>query len=124
MLRFKKTISIILLFVFASLFAKNILPDNWRQESNDCDEIAHIHKFKLAPLALGFSLVTTETKKEIGDHDDCHAGKSIVSTVMFTGPNVDLGIGRVFFIYHTIFGIGPNFQSPYLDPVLKPPRPS
>ncbi len=122
MRRFKRFISLTLLFVFASLFAKNILPSNWHSESSDCNEIAHIHNFKTASQPLGSSLKVSDSKKELGDHDDCHAGKSIVSTVMFTGPFVDFRISRLVFSHHTIFSIKSNFQSPYLDLMRKPPR--
>ncbi len=108
--------------MFASLFAKNILPSSWQSESSDCNEIAHIHNFKTASQPLGSSFKVSDSKKELGDHDDCHAGKSIVSTVMFTSPTVDIKISCLVFSYHPIFRIKSNFQSPHLDPMRKPPR--
>lgn len=122
MSRFKRPISFLLLFVFASLFAKNILPTSSLSLSSDCNDIAHIHNYAMSSTPTDSVLHALESSKDPGDHDDCHAGKSVTSSILFTGPVIEISFPVNPSAFHPIYSINTNFLSPYLEPQRKPPR--
>jgi hypothetical protein len=116
-----------LLMLLVLLALKSLLPYSASTAEN-CDEFAHIHRYKIHLSAQNTSAheslnADDENRDHRSDADkECHAAQSVFtySTLpqeLILNPYV---VPRTSFAL--IFEITHRFASPYLDPLRRPPR--
>lgn len=104
----------LLISVFAVLFLKNLGLDYLRAQSNNCDELGHIHFHKTAMKPIGLNEKT--------DDEACHAGQSIVSALSILQPPFTFRFQPAENKFKAVFNLATYFLSPFLEGPRKPPR--
>lgn len=118
MTRQKNIVIFILLFSFVVLYAKALFPALASSAYDNCDEIGHIHNFKVHKNVNNIPVVKTDSS----DDEDCHEGKSIF-TFMVACSKVSIKAHEKFpTLFKLVWTVENNFKTPYLEPRRKPPR--
>ena len=114
--RRKRFVIYALVSMFGFLFLKNLSADIVLQDSDNCDEIAHIHLHKNFQTS-----VTKKISEKNSAEECCHSGKSIFTSAVYLEPAL---IGSEFLgpWFSVVSNLLNHFQSPFLEGPRKPPR--
>lgn len=109
--KFNRCTSILLLIVFGFLVFKNLLAFSGQYQTDNCNEFAHVHKYR----------TTSESPEHSKKNEQCH-GASMTSTSVLI-PKLE--IEYISEVRVLEFGVSLNYKipkGPFPEPRLKPPR--
>lgn len=125
MKRIRRSISFLLLFVFALLVFKNLNLPNESLSQEDCQEFGHIHNYSLKKIAQNsgsqsntVSKLSPSTKNDL----ECREGKAVFGYSLKPASVVILEPQRFELNFAMVFTIKNNFKDLTLEPQKRPPR--
>lgn len=111
----KNSLKFFLVFVFALLSLKSLLPYG-QNLPGSCDELGHLHLVVLSQKAL------KDSATDDSNSQTCHSGKSMTFYPAFPDESLNFLQADFDVVHELIFTVKSHFKTPYLEPHKKPPR--
>jgi hypothetical protein len=118
----KRIVSILLLLVFSVLTLKHLLPYSEDAASEDCNQMGHIHNFKMH--RMNANTLGNQTQQNDKDHgnEDCHSGKSVFAYSLFPKVIYEIVAPTYLVVFDIVSAIESTIQGPFIEPLRQPPK--
>lgn len=112
-----------LVLVFCCLSIKSFFYDYGKNILNNCQEFAHVHIYQLRDSSSMIFLKDSQSSSANDPlQNNCHAGQFLWTHSLFSNALFNFSRPEYKIDFALIFNFENRFESPDLEPRLKPPR--